>query len=134
MSQEDVEALKRGIDAFNRRDLRALLKELDPNIEWHSALPVLLAGERTVYRGHKGVRDMIRESDEVSDYQVELSEIRDLGDQLLGIGHARTRGARSGIELDSPWFALVELNENRAIRIRTYLDRTKALEAAGLRE
>jgi hypothetical protein len=30
MSQEDVEALKRGIDAFNRRDLRALLKEPDP--------------------------------------------------------------------------------------------------------
>jgi hypothetical protein len=92
-----VEALKRGIDAFNRRDLSALLKELDPNVEWHSALPVLLAGERTVYRGHEGVRDMIRESDEVSDYQVELSEIRDLGDQLARARRRRTPApSRSG--------------------------------------
>ena len=113
----------------------SLLEELDPNVEWHSALPVLLAGERTVVRGHQGVRELSRESDEVlAEYQVELSEIRDLGGRLLGIGHMRTRGAKSGIEMSSPWCALVELRDGKAIRIRTYIDVNEALEAAGLSE
>ncbi len=37
MSQEDVEAFERAIDAFNRRDIEAVLKELDPEVEWPSA-------------------------------------------------------------------------------------------------
>src|SRR6476646_8517872 len=130
MSQENVEAFKRALDAYNRRDLDALLDELDPDVEWHSALPVLLAGERTVVRGHQGVRELSRESDEVlAEYQVELSEIRDLGGRLLGIGQVRTRGAKSGIEMSSPWFALVEMKDGKAIRVRTYIDRDEALEA-----
>ena len=38
MSQENVEAFKRFADANNRRDVDALLKELDTDVEWHSAV------------------------------------------------------------------------------------------------
>jgi hypothetical protein len=54
MSQENVERFKRGIEAYNRRDVEALLQELDPEVEWYPALEVLLGGEATVYRGHDG--------------------------------------------------------------------------------
>jgi hypothetical protein len=37
MSQENVEAFKRGFEAYNRRDIAALLQELDPEVEWYSA-------------------------------------------------------------------------------------------------
>src|SRR6185503_18571914 len=56
MSDENVAAFRRGIDASNRGDVEALLNELDPDIEWHSAMHALLGGEETVFRGHDRVR------------------------------------------------------------------------------
>ena len=38
MSKENVEGFKRGLEAGNRGDVDALLDELHPEIEWHSAL------------------------------------------------------------------------------------------------
>jgi hypothetical protein len=44
MSQENVEAFKRGAEAVTRQDLEALLDELDPEVEWHSAILMALGG------------------------------------------------------------------------------------------
>jgi ketosteroid isomerase-like protein len=49
MSAENVEAVKRAIEAHNRGDIDALLEDLDPEIEWHPLLQVLLR------RGSDGV-------------------------------------------------------------------------------
>jgi hypothetical protein len=46
MSTENVEAFKRGLEAGNRGDIDALLDELHPEIEWHSALHALIGGNR----------------------------------------------------------------------------------------
>jgi hypothetical protein len=59
MSQQNVEAFQRGLEAGDRRDVETLLQELDPGVEWHSALHALLGAEQTVFRGHDGVREMI---------------------------------------------------------------------------
>ena len=50
MSQENVESFQRGTEAYNRRDVDALLTELDPDVEWHSALLIPFGGEATVSR------------------------------------------------------------------------------------
>jgi ketosteroid isomerase-like protein len=63
MSRENVEAMRRAIDAFNRRDIDALLEDVDPEIEWHPLLQVLLGGEATD-RGHEGARQLYRDIDE----------------------------------------------------------------------
>ena len=63
MSQENVEVFKRGVEAYDLRDIDALLEDLDPDVEWQPVLQVLLGGEATVYRGHQGVRDWFRELD-----------------------------------------------------------------------
>lgn len=49
MSQESVEAFKRGLEAGNRGDVEALLEELDPEVEWHSALHALMGGNRRYF-------------------------------------------------------------------------------------
>ena len=135
MSQENVENFGRGLEAYNRRDLDALRDELDPDVEWHPALAVLLGGEQTVFRGHQGVRESIQEEDEaLAMYQVEISEIRDLGDSVLAIGRARVRGKESGVPIESPFGVLVDYRNGKTIRLRTYLDLDEALEAAGLSE
>ena len=37
MSQENVETVTRAIDAYNRRDVEAMVEEVDPEVEWRSA-------------------------------------------------------------------------------------------------
>ena len=135
MSQENVEAFKRGLEAGNRGDVETLLEELDPEVEWHSALHALLGGEQTVFRGHDGVREMLRDLNEAfGEIQIEISEIRDLGERIVAIGHLRLRGRESGAELESPIAYVAQYRNGKVIRLDDYLDHQEALEAAGLRE
>ena len=135
MSQENVEAFKRGIRAANRRDLSALLEVMDPEVEWHPVLQVSVAGEATVYRGHRGIQEMLRDADDVwSELRYELSEIQDLGDRIVAIGNIRARGKESGAVVEVPFGFVVDFNDGKAIRISDYLDPKDALDAAGLRE
>ena len=72
MSQENVEIVRRVSDAYNRRDVGAMLDELHPEIEWHPWLQLQFGGGATVYRGHQGVRKGIRELEEAfSEIQAE---------------------------------------------------------------
>jgi ketosteroid isomerase-like protein len=134
MSQENVEVFKRGVEAGNRRDVEALLAELDPAVEWHPVLTTTLGGEATVYRGHKGVRELFRDVYEVlTDFQAEVLETRDLGDRLVASGRMRASGRASGAETVSPVGWVVDFENGKVIRIRSYFDPKEALEAAGLR-
>ena len=132
MSQENVEAFKRGVEAYNRRDAEALVEGLDPEVEWHPALLVMLGGETTVYRGHEGVRALLRDIDDtLSDIHVEFSDIRDRGDQVVATGRIRTRGKASGAATEAPLGYVADFRDGKVTRIRTFLDPMEALEAAG---
>src|SRR3954466_7370012 len=103
MSQENVEVFKSAFDAINRRDAEALLAELDPEVGWHGAILMGMGGKRTVYRGHEGVREWLRDLYEtLSEFQAEYAEVRDLGDRTVAIGRVRARGTASEAEIESP--------------------------------
>jgi len=51
MSEENVEAIYRMIDAFNARDFDRILAEFDREIEFHSRFTAVGG----VYRGHDGL-------------------------------------------------------------------------------
>ena len=131
MAQENVEAFKRGLEAGNRGDVEGLLEELDPEVEWHSALHALMGGKQTVFRGHDGVREMLRDLNEAfGEIQIEISEIRDQGDLLVAIGLSRTRGKASGAGTETPMAFVAEVKNGKTVSIRAYLDPNEALEAA----
>jgi ketosteroid isomerase-like protein len=112
-----------------------MLEELDPEVEWHSALSILLSGKATVYRGHDGVREWFRELDDALDeIHVEYTDIRDLGDRVVAIGHIRTRGRESGVVTESPLAMVSDTRNGKSVRVRTYLEPAEALQAAGLSE
>jgi ketosteroid isomerase-like protein len=135
MSQENIEIVRRGFEAGNRRDVEALIEVLDPEVEWHSALLKALEGKAAMYRGHEGIREFFRDLDELFDMlHAEYPEIRDLGDRVVGIGRIRMRGKGSGAETESPICSVVDFKNGKAIRVRTYLDPKEALEAAMLTE
>jgi ketosteroid isomerase-like protein len=135
MSEENVDVVKRGMECFERRDVEATIELLDPEVEWHPAFTALLGGETTVFRGHDGVREAIRQFWEVfSETHFEVSEIRDLGDHALAIGTMHARGAESGAEIESPWAWLVRSERGKATSIRVFTDPAEAIEAAGASE
>ncbi len=95
----------------------------------------MLGGEATVYRGHEGGREFLRDADEAfTELHLEFFEIRDLGDRLVASGRMRERGKASGAETGSPVGYLVDFRNGRGTRIRSFLDPKEALEAAGVRE
>jgi ketosteroid isomerase-like protein len=135
MSQGNVDAFKQAIEAYNRRDVDAFLDDLDPEVELHGALQALLESEATVYRGHEGVRQWVRDIDEaLAAIRLDLPEIRDLGDRIVAIGWLRARGKASGAETESPFGCVVEWRNGKATRVLSFLDPEEALEAAGLSE
>ena len=135
MSQENGETFNRAVDAFDRQDFEAMLEELDAAVEWYDAVPMMLGGKATVYRGHEGVRALWRDLDDAfEERRVEFAEIRDLGDRILATGRLHIRGKGSGAEAESPYCVICDFENGKVTGIRTYLDTAKALEAAGLRE
>ena len=135
MSQENVEAFTRAVEAYNRGDIEAVLREHDPEVEWHPVLQVLLGGEATVYWGHAGVREFFRDLDDAfAELQIEVFDTRDLGDQLIANGQLRGRGKASGAETNTPLSYLVDFRNAKVVRVLTFLDPREALQAAGLEE
>jgi ketosteroid isomerase-like protein len=135
MSQENAETFKRAVDAFDRQDFEAMLEELDAAVEWYDAVPMMLGGKATVYRGHEGVRDLWRDLDDVfEERRVEFADVREVGDRVLATGRLYARGKGSGAEAESPYCVVCGFEKGKVIRVRTYLDPKEALEAAGLSE
>jgi ketosteroid isomerase-like protein len=133
MSEENVEAFRTGLEAYNRRDVDAFLAAFDPRVEIHPLTLAMFGREGTVYRGHEGIRQFIRDVDEVlPGIQVEPLEFRDLGERIVATGRLHARGRASGAEVESPIGWLVEFRDGRVIRMTDFLDPKEALEAAGL--
>ena len=135
MSQENIEAFKRAVEANNRGDYEALLAEIDADVEWHVVFQVMFGGQATVCRGHDGVREYLWDLDEGFDVRhVEISEFRDLGKRIVAIGHVRGRGRVSSAELDSPISFVAEFRDGKVFRMSDFLDGKEALKAVGLSE
>ena len=135
MSQENVEAFKRAVDAINRGDIEASLKDLDPDVEFHAFMEELLGGEGRVYLGYAGVREFYRDfSEHFNQLHWEYPDIRDLGDRVLAIGTFRARGRASGAEVETPLGVLTDFKNGIATRVWSTGDPSGVLEAAGLAE
>jgi ketosteroid isomerase-like protein len=133
MSQENVEAFRRGTDALERGTVdTALLDELiDPDVIFEP----LRAPVSGTYRGHEGIRQFIADTAESFDvFRFDRSDIRDLGDRVLAIGTLHIRARQGGVETDVPTAGIATYRDGRLIRWQDFGDKRKALEAAGLRE
>ena len=133
MSQENVEAVRRAVEALNRRDLDAFLATMDPEVEFYSRIVELEGGGP--YRGHAGVRrwwdDLFAITGDIS---TEIEEIRDLGDVTVTRVRQRAHGLDSGAPMDQmQWFVTRWRNE-RTTWARVFVSQAEALRAAGLSE
>ena len=132
MSQENVEIVRRAWEAWERRDMEALFALYDPAIIWEQRVtPVDL------YHGHEGVRRFFKEwLDPFEAYYAHADEFIAAGDSVVARLRQGGRGRGSGVEVAMPvvW-QVYRIRDGRVIRVvGGLMDRSEALEAAGLRE
>jgi ketosteroid isomerase-like protein len=129
MSQEDVDTIRAGLAALNRRDVDGMLATLQPDAEM---VPLRAVLEGTVYRGHDGLRqwlaDMAEDWDEL---RIDPDEVRGLeGGRVLVLGRFHARGKSSGVMLDQPAAWICELVDGKVARMSFFADAATALKAS----
>jgi uncharacterized protein len=132
MLQENVEVALAAVDAWNRGDREAWVALWDEEAEFYP-LRAQLEGES--YRGHDGLDRFLREmAEDFENVRFEIDEMRDAGEQVIGIGRFRARGRASGVDLNVPLGVVQRVQRGKIIYIRFFSEPADALEAAGLRE
>jgi ketosteroid isomerase-like protein len=132
MSQEEVEKFRNALESFNRGDIQAALKDMDPKVEWRT--PQILPDAQT-YHGHDGVKAWwAMWNDAFVDLRLEPGEFKDLGEgRVLVTVRALGRGRESGAEVNVSFYLLGSGSE-RLERMEFFASEAEALEAAGLSE
>jgi ketosteroid isomerase-like protein len=132
MSQENVEIVRRGYEALNRRDIEAWIDLFHPEVEAHD-----LAGmpDAPIRRGRDALREWVAMMEEIwVDARYEPGEVIEAGEFIVVAVRATARGRGSDVPMDIPMFHVFEVQHGKIRRSWAYLDRAEALEAAGLRE
>jgi ketosteroid isomerase-like protein len=132
VSAENVEIVRRGYAAYAEGGLEPMLEYLHPEIEWHT--PEEDVQRKEPYLGRDGVREFFRLfEDEMVDLKIEVEEILDGGDCVLALVTTRAKGRASGVPVEINDSHLWTHDEDGlATTYRDFLDRDKALAAAGL--
>jgi uncharacterized protein len=133
MSQENVEAARRGYEAFNRADLEGMVADFAPTFEYFTtgAIP----GITGVYRGPEGWNEFVSWTwSEFESPRFEVHELMDTGRQVLASVTLRGRGKQSGVEVGWDLWHLWTVRDGQVLRGQAFRSRAEALEAAGLSE
>lgn len=138
MSQENVEVVREWVAAINAGDAARLTALADPSVDYMPYLAAL-SGAAGAYHGHDGLWQYVHDlSDVWSEYEVEIHELQDLGNQVLMTGRLRGKGRSSGLDVDAEMAWLHTFQEGtgpgRYTRLRYFDSEAQALEAAGLSE
>jgi ketosteroid isomerase-like protein len=140
MPEENVNLFVAATDAFNR--LASDIKSFDQGAldQWLGAMHAEVTFEpqqaalQGTYIGQQGAMEWLADlAEHYEGGRIDLEEIREAGDQVLGIGTIHVVGQGSGIEADVPAAILMTFRDGLITRVKDFgADREGALEAAGL--
>ncbi len=133
MSQENVEIVRRGIEAAFRRpepDLATLGELYHPDHEFVSLIATLEGGS---HRGLSGFRDWLMKMDETVGSHSMVERVTEIDeDRVLAITPTRFQGMSSGVTLPEQQVAsIVTVQDGKIIRSEAYSSPAEALRAVG---
>jgi len=129
-SEPNVELYRRGIDAFNQRDIEAFLSLADPDV---LGISRVLAIEGETYRGHDGTRRWWNDLLAVfPDFAIQVVWVRDAGDVTVAELRNSAHGEGSAAALAELVWQVSEWRDGRVVRWQIYENEQAALQAAGL--
>jgi ketosteroid isomerase-like protein len=142
MSARDLDALRSIYEAFNRRDLPAMLEHMHPDIEAtsqddleYAALMLRLLGPRVVvllgnYRGSEEVRRLFEAMWAISEhFAVEAEDFVELEEGIVVPVRLRATALDSGLEGEIPNAHAWTFSEGKATSLRVFTDRDRAISA-----
>jgi ketosteroid isomerase-like protein len=133
MSQENVEAVRRGFTKYNRGDIEGALEEWAPDAVWDWSNGH--GFDARVYRGRDEIWTFWQQRDaaweEVRFEIVDLVEVDHDRVIVENIGYARARDGMH-VEARSAW--LITLQDGEQTSLTLFQTKQDALEAAGLSE
>jgi ketosteroid isomerase-like protein len=131
MSQENVEIVRAGAEAFIAGDMDALRETLDPDVVivrglegWPEPPPIV--GREAV------VRQLERSIEPWDAWTLEALSFTDAGDRVVVryIAHGKGRGP----EVSAEFTVISTMRKGKTLVVEYYWDHAEALEAAGMRE
>ena len=134
MSQENVEATKRGNAALNRGDFEGLgeLFAADAVLEDRQNAPdqpVRVGGVEAIKA------NLTLWADAFDELHADIEEYIETPNGVVCAAHWQGQGKASGISIDTRQYDLYEFREGRVVRaILGFRSRNEALQAAGLQE
>ena len=137
MSQENVEFVRRQIEAFNRGDFKGATEVLHEDVEWQVPhIATLDAPASGLLRGRREVIENFGQWLEAwESFGFEVTELRPgTGNNVFLAGIQTGRGRASGLDVTVPTFHVLTVCEGKIVRMRTFEERAEALEAVGLSE
>jgi hypothetical protein len=128
--------MARAYAAANRRDFELIFTFNDSELyEYRPSVHLIPPDFDPVYHGNEGYRRFWRLWLEAfEDIRWDPEEILDFGEKVLVTTRQSAHGAGSGVAVSETVFQLFTLRRGLVIRQEDFLDRSQALEAAGLSE
>jgi ketosteroid isomerase-like protein len=132
MSQENVEILRRTLDAFNRGDRTAWLASLD---EHYEISPVGDWPDAREIRGGEAGWNFYRDIAQTLSFERADIEFMDAdADKVLGHQRHQARGRTSGADVEVEFWLVTTFRDGKILRDEWFTDRAEALKAVGPRE
>jgi ketosteroid isomerase-like protein len=132
MSQENVEIVRQGYEAFGRGDFEGWVAGLDPDVELDERY---IAPDAAVYRGHDGVRRWWQQgADAIESPSFEVLQWFARGDAVVTEVIVRVRGVGSGAETTARLAHAIRFRGQKVSYIASFPTIEEALEAVGLSE
>jgi ketosteroid isomerase-like protein len=136
MSEENVEIVRRAIDAWNRRDIEDLIALGDSEGEYVNSPTAIEPGTR---HGRDEVAAVMRAQWELlTDGRWEIDRIYDRGEEIIALGRLSRRMPGSDARLEDRSLLSYKIRSGKIVRTEVLgfgRDEVQtALEAAGLRE
>jgi ketosteroid isomerase-like protein len=133
MSQDTVQAVSRLYEAFNRGDLQAFEEGLSKDVVWNEAESSLNCAGNP-YRSFAEVRDGVFAPTlrDFRAFQVDLEQLIDAGDYVIGTGRYRGTSTVTGDELSAQFCHVLHLDANGKLdRLQEYVDTLHEAEVTG---
>jgi ketosteroid isomerase-like protein len=133
MSQENVLAMRGLYEAFARGDLDTFERGVSRDILWNEAENSLYSAGNP-YRSFAEIHDGIFAPTErdYDNFRVEVAQLLDAGDYVIGTGRYRGRNRQTGKELSAQFCHVLHLDSSGKLdRVQEYVDTLHEAEVAG---
>jgi ketosteroid isomerase-like protein len=138
MSQENVEIVREAMDAYNLGDKDGWVQFMDPELETFPVPefpePGPLVGPDAAWDFYQRFGETMAGSKLYETAGFETAELIDAGERIFACQRTPLQGRGNVEEIEFNLWGVHTFDDGRWVRTQWFLERSEALEAAGLKE